>query len=180
MGTKSKKQLITAGIFSIMVIAAIICGWRWYECKVEPIRALQAAMSDPESLNSEVLLDKIDSSFAALPDADRKKIMSDPKTFGESIENASYKTFKESFGGLFMLPESIRKKVIQSSADALAEKAKDKENFMAFYESEAGKAALRAATKYFLLELDGKQKAELAPLMNVFFGVHKELAEDKK
>jgi len=176
----SKKRLIIGGILVITIIGISIYGYWWYERKMKPIRALQAAMSDPKSLNSEVLLGKIDHSFSSLPDADKKKIMSDPKLLGESIENASYNTFKESFGGLFMLPEPVRKKVIQSSAAALLEKAKDKENLAAFYESEAGKAALRAATKYFLLDLTGKQKTELAPLINVFVGVHKDLAGAKK
>lgn len=154
-------------------------GWRSYHNHLRLMENIKLAMANPSGLNPGALVSRIDSGFAALPVEEKHRILADPKLLSERIEKASYRNYKQAFGSLFLLPAPIRQKLIRNSADAIISSlTKNPDKVNAFYESEAGKAALRAAYNYFLTEFDGRQKSELKPITDAFFEIHKTRARE--
>jgi len=181
MSKNSKAALLAAGAAILLLAPLSYWGFCKYQSHARLMEAIKIATGNPHGLDPGALVDKIDASYASLPPEEKRKIAADPKLLSERIENASYNNYKQAFGELFMLPAPIRRKVIESSAAAIADAMeKDKDRVDAFYDSDAGKAALLAASKYFLSELDGKQKAELKPLTDAFFKIHKDRAQRGK
>lgn len=163
----------------MFLLAIFSCwGWRAYKRHARLTAMIELASSKPDGLHPGALVGKIDESYMALPEDEKKRIAADPKLLSERIEAASYNNYKQVFGELFILPGPIRRKAIQSAADAIgaALNGENKEKTDAFYESDAGKAALRAATRYFLLELNGSQKSELKPITDALFKIHQDRA----
>ncbi len=174
--SSNSKKKITAVSGIIILLCTIISIWCWFSYKkhVRLMDNIKIASSNPNGLTPKALVNKIDSSFSKLPEKDKQKILSNPKLLSQRIEQASYNNYKQAFGSLFMLPKSVRKKLIERSAESInTAYTRDKQKVDNFYDSEAGKAALRAASKYFLTELSGRQKAELKPITDAFFKIHK-------
>lgn len=170
-------------LVAITFVTALLSAWGWssYKHHVELLKKIEHATANPTGLNPGALIGQIDDSFSKLPNAEKHRILSDPKLLSARIEQASYNNYKEAFSGLFALPRPIREELIRNSAEAInssIERNPAKVN--SFYESDAGKAALRAASRYFLLDLNGKQKNELKPLSSAFFKIHKQRANQKK
>jgi len=175
---KHWKLAVLGSAAALLLSFAVYWGWRSYERHARLMAMVELVSSKPDGLHPGVLVGKIDESYMALPEDEKRRISADPKLLSERIETASYNNYKQAFGELFMLPGPIRRKAIQSAADAIdtALNGENKEKTDAFYESDAGKAALRAATRYFLLDLNGSQKAELKPITDAFFKIHQDRA----
>ncbi len=173
--TNIRKRVITiSGIVILLVAVTAIWGWISYKKHVRLMENIKIATSNPDGLTPKALVNRIDSGFSKLPQKEQQKILSNPRLLSQRIEQASYNNYKQAFGSLFMLPTSVRKKLIKRSADSInAAYARHKHKVNNFYESEAGKAALRAASKYFFTELNGRQKTELKPITDAFFKIHK-------
>jgi hypothetical protein len=151
--------------------------WRLHRSHARFLETVRAAAANPDSLKPKEFLARIDSSFSSLPEAERRRIMDDPKLLSERIENAAYENYKRTFGELFLLPGPLRRQLINRSAASIAASIeKNPARVDAFYDSPGGRAALRAASKYFLFELKGSEKAELKPISDAFFKIHKDRA----
>lgn len=165
-----------------MVLAGL-CYWGWsvYKHNVRLMENIKLATANPEGLSPGALVHRIDRGFSKLPREEQDRILNDPKLLAERIEQASYDNYKQAFGTLFTLPKSLRERLIQNSADKINSSIdRNPAKVDAFYESEAGKAAMRAASRYFMLELNGKQKNELQPLTDAFNQIHRRRATGNK
>ncbi len=161
------------GILVVLCLGVFI-GWGWqrYRRRLRLLEMVKVAIANPDGLSPKQFLGRIDDNFTSLPEVDQKRIIADPSLLAEHIRQASYDNYKAAFGDLFKLPSPVRRKLIQRAADAVVvAMEKNPARVEAFYESEAGKAALRAASEYFFIELSGKQKAELKPLTDAFFKI---------
>lgn len=172
------KKVSLAGFLLLFFAGGLsFWGWRSYRARVVLMEKVKVAMSNPNGLSPKKLISRIDDNFSLLPEAEQERIVSNPKLLAERVREASYANYKQAFGDLFMLPEPVRRKLIENSARAVAASVeKNPRRVDAFYESEAGKAALRAASEYFFVELSGSQKAELKPLTDAFFKVQQDRA----
>jgi hypothetical protein len=176
-----KKKIVIFSVIGIVILLFVVCSGFWVNDRIKKAEAIQKAIASPEHIDPERLLDDIDDSFRKMSDTERQKILADPAVAGKLITDATYKELNKSFKLLFILPLRIRKKVIQKSADDLRAKAlKDPEKVAAFFESPAGSGALRGASKFFLLELTGKQKAESAPLTQAMYEIVKRQANRRR
>ena len=172
---KKKRVLWIVGAVLLLLLLAILVWWgrQSYREHVRLMENIKLVTANPGGLKPGAIIDQIDRGFARLPATERQKILADPKLLSERIEKASYENYKQAFGQLFLLPAPLREKVIASSAASIAASIeKNRQKVDNFYDSDAGKAALRAASNYFLLELSGRQKAELKPITDAFFKVH--------
>ncbi|MFA6569050.1 MAG: hypothetical protein WCS96_12630 [Victivallales bacterium] len=144
-------------------------------------RAIQKAIANPQHIEPEQLLNEIDGSFRNMSETEKKKLLQDPVATEKHIADATYEELDKSFKLLFTLPSSIREKVIRESADDLRRKAlENPEKVAEFFESPGGNGALRGASKFFLLELSGSQKAESAPLTQAMYEIVRDQAKAKK
>ncbi len=175
-----KKTMIFLSI-GVCLLISIIVGGMWGQTRLKKTRAIQHAIANPEYIDPEKLLNTIDDSFRNMSDIEKKKIIADPVAAENLIADATYTDFKKSFKLLFTLPPSIRKKVIKQSADELRAKAlQDPEKIEFFFESPAGSGSLRGASKFFLLELTGKQKSDSAPLTQAMYEIVKRQAHKRR
>ena len=175
MWKDSLKWKIKLLVAICVLLVFLLCIWSWnsYKKHLQLMENIKLATSNPNGLNPGELVNRIDGGFAALPEDERKRILADSKLLADRIEKASYQNFKQAFDYMFMLPEPLRRKLIVKSAEAIRtsiQRNPDKVN--AFYGSDAGKAVLRAASNYFMTELDGRQKSELRPITDTFFYIH--------
>lgn len=179
MQMKKKTKIISISI--VLVLVFISFAGLWGYKRMERAKAIQQAIANPEYIDPAKLLNQIDDSFVKLPQAEKNKIVSDPKLAKKLIADATFKELNKSYKLLFILPPSIRKKVIQKSADDLRKKAlKNPEKVAAFFESPAGSGSLRGASKFFLLGLSGKQKSESAPLTQAMYKIVKRQAYQRR
>lgn len=178
-GKRNWKKLSFAGLLLLLLVGGLsFWGWRSYRARVALMEKVKLAMSNPNGLTPKKLVSRLDDSFSSLPESEQERIVSDPKLLSERVREASYANYKRAFGDLFMLPGPVRRKLIENSARSVAASVeKDPRKVDAFYESDAGKAALRAASEYFFVELSGRQKAELKPLTDAFFKVQQDRAK---
>jgi len=177
MKTK-KKILLSLGI--CLCICLFFIGL-WGYTRFKKAKAIQRAIANPKYIDPEELLNVIDDSFRKLSDAQKKELMSNPLAIEKRVADATYKELKKSYKLLFTLPSHIRKQVIQQSADDLRAKAlQDPEKVADFFESPTGMGSLRGASKFFLMELTGKQKSESAPLTQAMYEIIKRQAYLRK
>lgn len=180
-GKKWKTRLLPVAV--ALVIGLLLLGYlgrQVYRQHVRLLDNIKLATANPNGLTPGAMVNRLDSGFAALPEDEKQRILADPKLLSDRIEKAAYNNYKQAFGNLFMLPEPIRKKLISRSAEAIATSlSRNPAKVNAFYDSEAGKAALRAASNYFMTEMDGRQKAELKPITDAFFKIHQERTRKK-
>ena len=181
MNVNMKKKKIIFPVIGLCIILPLLFGGIWAHKRLKKAEAIQKAIANPEYIDPEELLNTIDDSFRNMSDAEKKKLIADPVTAENLIADATYNELKKSFKLLFTLPSSIRKKVIKKSADDLRAKAlKDPEKVAEFFESPAGSGALRGASKFFLMELTGKQKSDSAPLTQAMFEIVKRQAHRRR
>ncbi|MBN2640508.1 MAG: hypothetical protein JXR78_02525 [Victivallales bacterium] len=182
MKTAKRKIIIFITVGTLVVFAGL-CYWGWsvYKKNVRLMENIKLATANPEGLSPGALVNRIDRGFSKLPREEQNRILNDPKLLAERIEQASFDNYKQAFGTLFSLPEPLRKQLIRNSADKINSSIdRNPVKVEAFYESEAGKAAMRAASRYFMLELNGKQKNELQPLTDAFNKIHRRMAKGNK
>ncbi|HCE42175.1 MAG TPA: hypothetical protein DET40_01335 [Lentisphaeria bacterium] len=179
MQKKRKKIIILVSCGAALVVLMFLA-YSWVDSKMRKAEAIQKAIANPEYIDPEKLLNEIDSSFRGLSDPEKKKLLQDPAATEKQIAEATCKELGKSFKLLFMLPSSIREKVIRESADDLRRKAlEDPDKVSDFFDSSAGNGALRGASRFFLLELSGRQKAESAPLTQAMYEIVKDQARRK-
>lgn len=168
----SRRRVVFALAIIFGLAAFIGWGWRRYQQRLRLLEKVKLAVANPDGLAPGKFLSRIDDGFDSLPEDDQQRILSNPDLLAEHIRQASYNNYKAAFGDLFKLPAPVRGRLIQNAARSVtAAVEKNPERVDAFYESEAGKAALRAASEYFFIELSGKEKAELKPLTDAFFKI---------
>lgn len=143
--------------------------------------AIRKAIANPQHIEAGPLLDQIDASFRDMPEAEKKKLLEDPAATEKQIAEATSRELEKSFKLLFLLPSSIREKVIRESADDLRRKALENPDKVSdFFDSPAGGGALKGASKFFTLQLSGRQKVESAPLTQVMHEIIREQAARRK
>ena len=177
---KTDLKIILPILGVILVVSLIVFGF-WANKRMKNAEAIQKAIANPEYIDPEELLNTIDDSFRNMSDIEKKKLMADPVKAENLVAEATYKELNKSFKLLFRLPSSIRKEVIQKSDDDLRAKAlSDPDKVAEFFESPAGRGSLRGASKFFLLELTGKQKADSAPLTQAMYEIVKRQAYKRR
>lgn len=173
----TRKTKITILVSASALLLAVLSVWIFsvLQSQMKMMDSLKILSSNPGSMDPMAVVNRIDSSFSSLSEDEKKRIAADPKLLSERIRSASYQNYQKAFGELFMLPEPVRRKIIKHSAASIASSIeKNPAKVDAFYESEAGKAALSAASEFFLTALDSKEKSELKPITEAFFKVHKD------
>lgn len=173
MSSKWRKALLALIPLAALLAFASYWGISTYKRNVRIMEVIKGASIDPNGLDPQRFVASIDVNFKNLPVDEQRRLASDPKLLSERIEKAAYDNYKQAFGELFLLPKPLRTKVIQNAIDTILNAgAQDPALVDAYYDSEAGKATLRAAAKYFVYELSGSEKAELKPLTEAFFKIH--------
>ncbi len=171
--SKKQKIVIFSSIISlILVITVSICLALWLDNRRRNAEIIREAIMNPQKIDPKKFLNTLDSSFKNLPEEKKNDILKDRKQFEKYMAKATGKELEKSFNSLFYLPKPVRTKIIKMSADhLLATARKHPDKVIATFESPAGNGALKGASKYFLLNLSGKQKAELAPLTTAMYKV---------
>jgi len=176
---KIKKTIIFA--VGAAVAVALFLSYSWVGSKMRKAEAIRNAIANPQHIDPEQLLNEIDASFRDMTEAEKKKLLQDPAATEKQIAEATYGELDKSFRLLFLLPSSTREKVIRDSAGELRRKAlENPEKVAELFDSPGGNGALRGASRFFLLELSGKQKSESAPLTQAMYEIVKEQAKNKK
>lgn len=174
-----KKRLILI-LTAVFVLVFVAVSGVWIKDKIRKAESIQKMIANPQRIDPEKLLNEIDSSFRKMPKSEKKKILQDPVAAEKLVADATYNELNKSFKLLFMLPPSVREKVIRQSADDLRRKALgDPEKLAEFYDSPAGSGALRGASRFFLFELSGSQKAESAPLTEAMYEIVRDQSKKK-
>jgi len=175
-----RKKIIIIALCAAAVLGMLFLSYCWVDSKMRKAEAIQKAIANPQYIDPEKLLNEIDGSFKDMSEAEKKKLLQDPEATEKQIADATCEELGKSFKLLFLLPSSIREKVIRESADDLRRKAQaNPEKIAEFFESTGGNGALRGASRFFLLELTGKQKAESAPLTQAMYEIVNEQAKRK-
>ncbi|MFZ2655765.1 MAG: hypothetical protein WAX69_12610 [Victivallales bacterium] len=175
-----RRKIIVLAVCGASAAAILLLVYSWVDSKIRKAEAIQKAIANPQHIDPEKLLNEIDGSFRGMSEAEKKKLLQDPVATEKQIADATCEELDKSFKLLFMLPSSIREKVIRESADDLRRKAlENPEKIADFFESSGGNGALRGASRFFLLELSGRQKAESAPLTQAMYEIVKDQAERK-
>ncbi len=178
MQIKRKKVIVL--MICVVAAFAIFLSFSWINSKMRKAEAIRNAISNPQHIDPEQLLNEIDVSFRDMPDIEKKKLLQDPAATEKQICEATYRELDKSFRLLFLLPSATREKVIRESAEELRRKAlAEPEKLGDFYNSVGGAGALRGASRFFLLGLSGRQKSESAPLTQAMYEIVKEQSRKK-
>jgi len=179
MQVKRKKAIIIA-VCGVVLVAGLFLAYSWVSSRMRMAEAIQKAIANPKGIDPEDLLNEIDASFRDMSEVDKKKLLGDAAATEKQISEATYAELDKSYKLLFLLPSSTREKVIRDSADALRRKALDNpEKVAEFFDSPGGNGALQGASRFFLLGLNGREKAEAAPLTQAMYEIVKEQAKNK-
>lgn len=176
---KRKTVLILSGLLCVLLVLAGLA-WRWMAERSQNAAAIREAIANPRNIDTAKLLNDIDASFNGLGAAAKQKILDDPKMTNERVSEATRQELEKSFKILFQLPKPLRKRLIQESAEDIRRKvAANPERVDAFFDSPAGSGAMQGASRFFLLELSGREKAEASPITLAMYEVMKKQAERK-
>jgi hypothetical protein len=169
---KQKIVTLTVTASSVLLILLLVFLGTWFEERRQNAEMIRDALMDPQNLDPERFLNTLDDSFRKLPPQTRRGILQNPKLLKNYMAKATGKELNKSFKILFCLPKPVRKEIIKDSAERLLKIARENpKRVNATFESPAGHGALNGASNYFLLNLSGKQKAELAPLTAAMYEV---------
>ncbi len=163
---------VVALSMALLVAVATVAAGLWLRERLTCAKAIQQAIADPQHIKPEELLERIDVDFRGMSDAAKENLLSDTVATENYIAEATVKELQKSFRLVFILPESNRRAVIAQSAEDIRRKAQNNpEKVTDLFNSPAGKGALRGASKFFLFELSGKEKAEAAPLTKAMYEI---------
>lgn len=177
MRTHKKLLLIALALLALGVAAPCF----WVRDRLRSAEAIRRAIADPQHIKPEELLERIDDNFMGMSDSERDNILKDPVATENLIAAATIKELKKSFRLVFILPESQRRAVIAKSAEDIRRKARlNPEKVGELYDSPMGKGALRGASKFFLFELSGMEKAESAPLTKAMYEIVRDQSLKKR
>jgi hypothetical protein len=171
----NKKQKIiwsvSAGLLTLVIVTVIWLG-HWLDERRRNAEMIQQAIMNPQTIKPEKFLNTVGTSFRDLPEKRKKSILKDPKLTEKYVADAICKDLNKSFKMLFCLPAPIRKKIISASAKRLLDSArKNPGKVTATFNSIGGRGALNGASRFFLLYLSGKEKAEVAPLTAAMYKI---------
>lgn len=168
-------------VLGIVLSVLTVLAWSWTCERMRRAEAIGEAIANPKNIDTGKLLEGIDSSFSAMPEAEKQKILNNPEAVNRQVCDATQKELGKSFGILFQLPASLREKIIKDSAmDILKKLETNPEGVDEFFDSPASDGAMKGASKFFLFELSGNQKAEAAPITEAMYEVVKRQTERKK
>ncbi len=171
----SRKQKIIwltgAGLLVLIIITVSYLG-NWLSNRRRNAEIIQQAITNPQTIKPRKFLDAVGTSFRNLPEKQKKNILKDPKLTEKYVAEAMCKELNKSFKMLFCLPAPIRKKLISTSAERLLNSArKNPSHVTVTFNSAGGRGALKGASRFFLLYLSGKEKAEVAPLTAAMYKI---------
>lgn len=176
----SRRQTGILAFSGAALVAVLVLVYSWGRGQLRKARALQQAIANPQHIEPGPLLNEIAGAFQDMSDAQKKALLADPVATEKLIAETTNAELKKSFSLLFMLPPSMREKLIRESAENLRRTAREKpEKVAAFFDSPGGNGALRGASQFFLLDLSGKQKVEAQPLLEAMADIVKTQARRK-
>ncbi len=163
----------------LLVLSVLATGW--IKERIKNARIIKEAIANPKNITAGRLLNGIDSSFSGLGEEEKKAILENPEMMDARVAEATYKELKKSFDVMFQLPEPLRRHIIRESADNLSRiLKKDPNGVDDFFDSPGADGVMKGVGKLFFLELSGKEKAELAPLIKAFNEIAKAQAKRRK
>jgi hypothetical protein len=170
---KKQKIIWLAGAGLLMlIIVTVICLGNWLGKRRRNAEIIQQAITNPQTIKPGKFLNAVGTSFRNLPEKQKKSILKDPALTEKYVAEAICKELNKSFKMLFCLPAPIRKKIISTSAERLLNSArKNPGKVTATFNSAGGRGALNGASRFFLLYLSGKEKAEVAPLTAAMYKI---------
>jgi hypothetical protein len=172
LNKKGKIICSASAAAAVLVISTLICLGNWYNERQRNAEIIRKAITNPQNLEPEKFLNTIDESFHSLPEQKKRRILKDRELMKKYVAEATSKELSKSFKVLFCLPKPLRKKIIKTSAERLLDSArKDPKRVTATFNSVAGHGALRGASRFFLLNLSGEEKAEVAPLTAAMYEI---------
>jgi hypothetical protein len=170
MDKNKKRILVWIALITVVLGVGLFFLGDWAMKRQQNATMINNAIMHPKGIKPGEYLNTVDEKFKSLPEAEKKRIMDDPKLLEDYVAKATTKELQKSFKLLFYLPRSMRKKMIKETAEKLLKKAEnDPDKINAVFSSVGGRGALRGASNFFLLNLTGKQKAELAPVTNAMY-----------
>jgi hypothetical protein len=173
---KFKKRWKIIGFSGIILLALIVTVLiylsDWLNERRKNAAIIQDAIAHPQTIKPEKFLNTIDKSFRSLSRQKKREILKDPEQVEKYVAEATCRELQKSFRVLFCLPESVRKEIIRTSAERLLNSARKKpQKTAAVFKSAGGRGGLKGASAFFLLHLNGSEKAELAPLTAAVFEI---------
>ena len=170
---RKQKIIYSVSVISLTLIITILVFWgNWLDKRRRNAEIIQNAIMNSQTLEPEKFLNTIDASFKNLTKNRKKSILKDHKLLKKYVAEATCKELDKSFKMLFCLPKPVRKKVIKKTAEHLLNLARTKPGEVTnTFRSTAGHGALSGASRFFLLNLSGKEKAEAAPLTAAMYEI---------
>ncbi len=154
-----------SGLILLLLTAIIVVIASYTRQAIKNAKLIENALKNPQQVKAGDLLRATSKSFQKLSPQQQQMILSDNKKLNKLVAESIYKNMDKSFKLLFKLPRPIRAKIIADSAANLRAKSNRTYKIDKFMSSPGGKAALQGAAAYFWYGLSGKQKAEVAPLI---------------
>ena len=144
----------------------------WLDKRRRNAEIIQNAIMHPQNIEPEKFLNVIDKSFRSLSRKEKRGLLKNPKMAEKYVAEATRRELDKSFKILFCLPSPVRKKIIKASAERLLNTARENpKKITTTFRSVGGRGALKGASNFFLLNLTGKEKAELAPLTAAMYEI---------
>lgn len=173
MPTNFRKYLMVISIVFSVVALGLGTITFWIKKKSKPIEEIVEALNSSELADADFdsLLRRAHPEFQRMSPEEQEKVLKDPEQLQRFLEETTTQELTKMRDLLFQLPTPVRKRVIEEGALRLKELAESatQEEIEAFVNSAQGKAVLRACREFYISNLNGRQRAEVKPIVDEIF-----------